>query len=494
MFIYIFNILKKIFLKIKFCGIIYAIYAKRKKMYNLIKNNIFNMNLIARGDNILLALSGGPDSVFLFHNLRKLRETLSFNLYASHINHMYRGKDAMHDEEFVRKLCDKYGIKLFVKRKNATEYAKELKVTEEEAGRVLRYDFFKENLKEVGGGKVALAHNLNDQAETVLQRIIRGTGIDGLSAMSFEKDNLIRPILNVSRDEIMNYLHENNYEYCIDITNTQDIYGRNKIRLNLIPYLEQNFNPNIQSSLYRMSETMERDKKIIEKYIEVKFKEVLKDKSDLRIAMELNLLKTFDIGEIARIIRRGIEELKGNTVNIEMKHIDNAINLISSGKTGKQLNLTDGFTIEISYDNFIINKTVEIVSDFEYNIVLNRINHIDEINKTLFATVADIEDMSEVNIKDKEIISVDYDLIKGSLVARNRRPGDSMIPCGMRGSKKIKDIFIDLKIPKEERESKLIIADDENIIWLEGYRINDKYKVSTVTKKTLNISMGRQHV
>ena len=494
MFIYIFNILKKIFLKIKFCGIIYAIYAKRKKMYNLFKNNIFNMNLIARGDNILLALSGGPDSVFLFHNLRKLRETLSFNLYASHINHMYRGKDAMHDEEFVRKLCDKYGIKLFVKRKNATEYAKELKVTEEEAGRVLRYDFFKENLKEVGGGKVALAHNLNDQAETVLQRIIRGTGIDGLSAMSFEKDNLIRPILNVSRDEIMNYLHENNYEYCIDITNTQDIYGRNKIRLNLIPYLEQNFNPNIQSSLYRMSETMERDKKIIEKYIEVKFKEVLKDKSDLRIAMELNLLKTFDIGEIARIIRRGIEELKGNTVNIEMKHIDNAINLISSGKTGKQLNLTDGFTIEISYDNFIINKTVEIVSDFEYNIVLNRINHIDEINKTLFATVADIEDMSEVNIKDKEIISVDYDLIKGSLVARNRRPGDSMIPCGMRGSKKIKDIFIDLKIPKEERESKLIIADDENIIWLEGYRINDKYKVSAVTKKTLNISMGRQHV
>ncbi|MDD4089945.1 MAG: tRNA lysidine(34) synthetase TilS [Tissierellia bacterium] len=463
-------------------------------MYNLIKNNIFNMNLINSEDNILLALSGGPDSVFLFHNLRKLRETLSFNLYASHINHMYRGKDAMHDEEFVRKLCDKYGIKLFVKRKNATEYAKELKVTEEEAGRVLRYDFFKENLKEVGGGKVALAHNLNDQAETVLQRIIRGTGIDGLSAMSFGKDNLIRPMLNVSRDEIMNYLHENNYEYCIDITNTQDIYGRNKIRLNLIPYLEQNFNPNIQASLYRMSETMERDKKIIEKYVAQKFSEALKEKNENRIVLDLKMLKYLDIGEIGRIIRRGIEELKGNTVNIEMKHIDNAINLISSGKTGKKLNLTDGFTIEISYDNFIINKTVEIVSDFEYNIVLNRINHIDEINKDLVVTVADIEDMTEVNIKDKEIISVDYDLIKGSLVARNRRPGDSMIPCGMRGSKKIKDIFIDLKIPKEERESKLIIADDENIIWLEGYRINDKYKVSAVTKKTLNISMGRQHV
>ncbi|MDD3226635.1 MAG: tRNA lysidine(34) synthetase TilS [Tissierellia bacterium] len=461
-------------------------------MYSLIKNNIIERNLIAPGDNILIALSGGPDSVFLFHNLRKLRETLSFNLYASHINHMYRGKDAMHDEGFVRKLCDKYGIKLFVKRKNATEYAKELKVTEEEAGRVLRYDFFKENLKEVGGGKVAIAHNLNDQAETVLQRIIRGTGIDGLSAMSFQMDNLIRPMLNISRNEIMNYLHENNYDYCIDITNTQDIYGRNKIRLNLIPYLEQNFNPNIQSSLCRMSETMGRDKKIIEKYVEVKFLEALKEKGDLRVVMDLSLLKSLDIGEMGRIIRRGLEELKGNTVNVEMKHIDSAISLIISGKTGKKINLTDGFTVEISYDNFIINKTVEKVPDFEYNIVLNRLNQIDEINKTLFAAVADIADMSEVNIKDKDVISVDYDLIKGSLVARNRRLGDSMIPCGMKGSKKIKDIFIDLKIPKEERDSKLIIADDENIIWLEGYRINDKYKVSAATKKILNISMGRK--
>ncbi|MBP8691897.1 MAG: tRNA lysidine(34) synthetase TilS, partial [Sedimentibacter sp.] len=138
-------------------------------MHELIKNNIINKKLIIDGDNILIALSGGPDSVFLFHNLRKLKDIISFNLYASHINHMYRGKDAMHDEEFVRDLCQKYGVRLFVKRKNAAEYARELKVTEEEAGRVLRYGFFNENLSQIGGGKIALAHNLNDQAETVLQ-------------------------------------------------------------------------------------------------------------------------------------------------------------------------------------------------------------------------------------------------------------------------------------------------------------------------------------
>ncbi|HKM02291.1 MAG TPA: tRNA lysidine(34) synthetase TilS [Sedimentibacter sp.] len=456
-------------------------------MYKLVKSNIREKKLINLGDNILIALSGGPDSVFLFHNLRKLRENLSFNLYASHINHMYRGVDAMHDEEFVRKLCDKYGVKVFVKQKNASEYAKELKVTEEEAGRILRYGFFKDNLNELGGGKVALAHNLNDQAETVLQRIIRGTGIDGLSAMSFEKNKLIRPMLNVSKTEIINYLHENNYEYCIDVTNAQDIYGRNKIRLNLIPYLENNFNPNIQNSLYRMSEAMERDKKIIEKYVELKYAEVLKEKDDHRIVMDLNSLKSLDIGEIGRIIRRGIEILKGNTTNIEMKHIDYAIDLIRAGKTGKKINLTEGFTIEISYDNFIINKTVEKVSDFEYNIVLNKLNYIKEIDKSLFLTVIDIRD---VDFKDKNTLSFDYDLIKGKLKARNRRAGDSIIPCGMSGSKKIKDIFINLKIPAEERKTKLIIADDENILWLEDYRINDKYKVTSATKKILNISIG----
>lgn len=458
-------------------------------MYNLIKKNILEKNLIINGDNVLIALSGGPDSVFLFHNLRKLRDSISFNLYASHINHMYRGEDAMHDEEFVRNLCETYGIKLFVKRKNATEYSKELKVTEEEAGRILRYNFFKENLTEVGGGKVAVAHNLNDQAETVLQRIIRGTGIDGLSAMTFKKANLIRPMLNVSKIEIMNYLYDNNYDYCIDITNSSDIYGRNKIRLNLIPYLEQNFNPNIQNSLYRMSEAMERDKKIIEKYVELKFADVLKEKTHNKIVMDLNLLSSLDIGETGRIIRRAIEELKGNAVNIEMKHIDYSINLIKTGKTGKKINLTEGFTIEISYGNLIINKTVEKINDFEYNIVLNETKYIKEINKNLFLNVIDI---SQADIKNKNIISLDYDEIKGNLVARNRRRGDLMMPCGMNGNKKIKDIFIDLKIPLEERNKKLIIADDENILWLEGYRINDKYKVSAATKKILTISLGGQ--
>ncbi len=455
-------------------------------MYNLVKYNILHHNLINENDNVLIGLSGGPDSVFLFHNLRLLKETLSFNLYASHINHMYRGKDADSDEDFVRNLCHKYDIQLFVKRKNATEYANELHVTEEEAGRILRYNFFRENLESIGSGKIAVAHNLNDQAETVLQRIIRGTGIDGLGAMTFIKDDIIRPILNVKRSEIEKYLKENSYEFCTDKTNTQAIYGRNKIRLNLIPYLEKDFNPNIQNTLFRMSEVMEKDSKIIEKYINIKFDEVLYKKNNSEVFLDLNKLKSMEDYEIGRIIRKAFELIKGNTNNIEMKHIDYASEFIKTGKTGKKINLSEGFIIEISYNNLIIRKIVEKLDNFEYNIIINVPLHIKEIGKTI---ICEILEVTDYDLTNKKSINLDYDKIVGNLVARNRITGDNIIPCGMTGRKKLKDIFIDMKVPAEKRDKILIIADESNILWVEGYRIHNNYKVSSSTKKILKVTI-----
>lgn len=152
--------------------------------------------------------------------------------------------------------------------------------------------------------------------------------------------------------------------------------------------------------------------------------------------------------------------------------------------------MTEGITIEISYDDLLINKMVENVPDFEYNIVLSKLIHIKEVNKYLFCKLIEPKDAV---IEDKNSINIDYDLVKGDLKVRNRRPGDKMVPSGMKGSKKIKDIFIDLKVPTKERNSKLIIADNENILWLEGFRIHDRYKVSPKTKKILNISIGRQN-
>lgn len=464
-------------------------------MISKIHETITKENLIKENDNILIALSGGPDSVFLFHVLRILKDSLSFSLYASHINHMYRGIDADNDENFVVDLCKQYGIKLFIKRKNAAEYAKELKLTEEEAGRKLRYDFFNENLKELGNGKIALAHNLNDQSETVLQRIIRGTGIDGLSAMTYQSQNIIRPILNIEKKHILNYLEKNEYKYCKDYTNELPIYGRNKVRLNLIPYLEENYNPNIQDILFRMSQIMQKDSLIIEKYINNLFDKIVKEKSENRLVIDAELLNTLDSNEIGRLIRRAVKEIKGSTINLEHKHIDYAVLFIKSNKTGKSIDLTDDIKINISYNNIILTKYVEKNYDFEYNInaeeFINISNNgikifIKEIGKSIILNLINRENIHDLKLNE---FYVDYSKIKGNIKIRNRKKSDFMIPFGMNGKKKLKDIFIDNKIPLEDRDKQIILEDDEKIIWLENYRISNQCRTDYNTKKILTISL-----
>lgn len=452
-------------------------------MINKVKNTILKEKLINKGDNILIALSGGPDSVFLFHMLRELKDILSFTLYASHINHMYRGIDADHDEKFVKSLCDKYDIKLFIKRKNATEYAKELKLTEEEAGRKLRYDFFKENLNEINGGKIAVAHNLNDQSETVIQRIIRGTGIDGLSAMSFKAGNLIRPILNINKKEILEYLGKNNYEYCMDYTNSLPIYGRNKIRLNLIPYLESEYNPNIQNVLFRMSRLMYDDSKIIDKYISIKYKECLKETLNDKIVLDLETINKLEDFEIRRVIKIAIKNINGNANNIESKHLDEITKLIRSSSTGKQLTIGGGIIINLSYSDINIRKSIEKCSNFEYNMNINELLYIKEVRKSIIIRTC----KSSEFVKKNDEFYVDYDKIHGKIIVRNRRNSDKMIPFGMHGTKKLKDIFIDNKVPIETRDKIILLEDDNNIIWLENYRISECYRVDKNTERILII-------
>ncbi|QSX05501.1 tRNA lysidine(34) synthetase TilS [Sedimentibacter sp. zth1] len=454
-------------------------------MITSIKNTIIKENLINENDNILIALSGGPDSVFLFHILRLLKDSLSFNIYASHINHMYRGIDANHDEKFVEDLCNRYNIKLFVKRKNATEYAKELKMTEEEAGRKLRYDFFSENLTNIGGGKIAVAHNLNDQSETVLQRIIRGTGVDGLSAMSYKNGNIIRPIIDINKRDIIGFLNDNKYEYCKDYTNDLPIYGRNKIRLNLIPYLEENFNPNIQNVLFRMSKVMNSDSKIIKKHMQILYNESVKQVNSDEVVLDLNYLKSLDENELGRVIRIAIKSLKGNTNNIENKHIQKCIKLIESSITGKQINISDGIIVSISYNDINFRKGIEKKLNFEYNISIGDATYIEEVGKTVLLSIKNLNNY----IKKENEFYVDYDKINGQIKVRNRKNSDSMIPFGMSGRKKLKNIFIDNKVPANMRDKMLILEDSDRIFWLENYRISETYRVSISTKKILAIKI-----
>jgi tRNA(Ile)-lysidine synthase len=452
-------------------------------MEKKVRDNLIKNCNIKENDNILLGLSGGPDSVFLFHILRLLKDELGYNLYCAHVNHMYRGEDAHRDEKFALELCREYGIKCHLMRKHASQYAKELNMTEEEAGRKMRYDFFNKILDNLGGGYISTAHNYNDQVETLLQRIIRGTGIDGLVGMEFKVGNIVRPILDIKRKELEEYLHGKDYQYCIDKTNLEAIYGRNRIRLDFIPYVEDNYNPKFQDSIFRLSQTVKNDREIIEESLEKAYQEVeLSDKGEIRL--ELVKFNRLIKGLKTRVLRHSIEKLKGNLVNVEYSHLDQVMKICQRKNTGKTVIIPGNISIGIEYGNIVV-KTKEEIKDYVYNISIGKSIIIREAKVELSIQMTENEKFD----KTPHRIIVDGDKIKGDLVVRNRRPGDRFVPLGMKGQKKLKDFFIDERIPRDERNKVPVIADRENIIWIAGHRMSDLYKIDQNTEKVLLIEM-----
>jgi len=453
-------------------------------------------NLIEDKDNILIGLSGGPDSMALLFVLLEIKEDIDFNIFIAHVNHGVRGEEALEDEKFVEELANRLSLPYFSKTVNMDEYAKTKKMSSEEAGRELRYEFFREVLSKIGGGKIAVAHNKNDQAETLLMRFLRGTGLEGLKGMEYKKGDIIRPLLGIERKEIEIFLKERNIEYRIDRTNLEPIYGRNKIRLNLIPYIKENFNPNIIDTLWRTSEIVGIDNDFIEMQCDKIYNSVVKERLNNSIILDGNAFVSQHTSIQYRIIRNCLLEINGNLQGFTYKHISDVVFLFLERGTGKSIHLTNNIVAKTSYDDFIIErKEKEENKEFVYPLKLNSITYVKEIGYWFNIKVEPIKQLEIKNINNNEFIKYfDYDKVIGNLCVRSRRSGDRFIPFGMKGSKKVKDYFIDEKIPKDKRDKIPLVVDDKNIIWVVGYRISDQYKITKNTKNVLIIEVKNQHI
>ncbi len=451
--------------------------------------NIVEYNLISHGDNIVIGLSGGPDSMSLLHALIKAQKNMEFTIIVAHVNHGVRGEDALRDQLFVEKLASKLNLIHYSKNVDMVQHGKDMGITAEEAGRELRYGFFREILEKHGGGKIAVAHNKNDQAETLLMRIMRGTGIDGLKGMEFKVGDIIRPILNIYRDEIEDYIEMNQIETVLDKTNLMNIYSRNKVRLEMIPYIERNFNPNIIDSLWRLSQISKVDSEFLEKYSRKKFESIVKLQSHNSIILDMNLLLNEDKSIQQRVIRITIEELASGLQGFSEQHINSILGLVELG-TGKSINLPENLIARTSYENLVIEKGLEYKSqDFLYEVVLGH-NQFTNLYYTFNVEVFHIDRIKEIKM-GRYVKCFDYDKIKGRLAIRNRRAGDKFIPFGMSGSKKLKDYFIDEKVNKEIRKEIPLLIDDENILWVVGYRTSDLYRLTQETKKVLVVTVNK---
>lgn len=449
-------------------------------------NTIKTYKLIDKGDNIVIGVSGGPDSMALLYILNEIKKEFEFSLHVAHVNHLIRGEEADLDQEYVREACEKLHLPFYLKRIEIKEYAKKHKLTEEEAGREIRYEFFNSILKKVGKGKIAVAHNKNDQAETLLMRFIRGTGIDGLKGMEYKNGIIIRPLLDTTRDEIEDFCLKKNINPRIDKTNLEPIYGRNKIRLELIPYIRKNFNEGIIDTLFRMSRIMEIESEFLKQYTLSKCEQVIVKESKKIIKVDKKQFFSLHPAIKSRVIRYCIEKINKSLKGIEEKHIKEILNLVHSNVTGKMINIPKNIRIRINYETFSIEKGghKSEKTQFKYKININETTHIHELNSSLLAKVSNVNKV-DFNNKDDFVKYFDYDKIKGSLYIRNREKGDRFIPLGMKGSKKVKDFFIDEKVPSEKRNYIPLVEDEQNIIWVIGYRMSDVYKITKDTKKVL---------
>lgn len=458
------------------------------KLDKIVWKNILDYNLINSGDNIVVGLSGGSDSMALLYSLLEAQKQIDFNIIVAHVNHGVRGEDALADQLFVEKVAIELNLLYYSKNVDMVQHGKEMRITAEEAGRELRYGFFREILKGHGGGKIAVAHNKNDQAETILMRIMRGTGIDGLKGMEFKVDDIIRPILNILREEIEMYIETKGIETVLDKTNLMPIYSRNKVRLDMIPYIESNFNPNIIDSLWRLSQIARLDNDFLDNYSRKRFMDIVKFQNKNTIILDMNLLTKEDTSIQQRILRISIEKITFSLQGFSEQHINSILNLIYSG-TGKELNLPLDTDVRTSYDDLIIETRSKIKSkDFHYALDLGY-NQFTNLYYTFNVEVLNIDRIKDIHM-GKYIKYFDYDKIRGELNIRNRRPGDKFVPFGMSGTKKLKDYFIDEKVNKEIRKEIPLLIDDENILWVVGYRTSDLYKVTTDTENVLVVSVN----
>ena len=316
------------------------------KKYNMIKDE----------DKVVIGVSGGPDSMTLLNILNNLKEKLNIKIYVAHINHMIR-KEADEETEYVRQFCENIGVDFFAKRVKVEEEAKKQKIGTEEAGRNIRYEFFEEVAKKVGANKIATAHNSNDNAETVLMNIIRGTSVSGLKGIEkIREGKFIRPIIECSREEIEEYCKEQKLDPKYDKTNYENIYTRNKIRNLLIPYLQKEFNPNVIEGINRLSSIAAEEEQFLNNIVEKEYKKLSisvnnvsytqnKPNSNVKVVLDLKEFNKLDNVIKSRLVLYTISKAYGKVTGIEKIHIDDIIKLCKNNIGNKFLTPKKGIKV-----------------------------------------------------------------------------------------------------------------------------------------------------
>ncbi len=450
-------------------------------MLDLVKAFCETENLLSDNDRILIAVSGGVDSMVLLNVLCQLQETFHLQLHVAHLNHQLR-PDSEADATFVVDQAKQKGLAYTLKTLDVASLANENKQSVETAGRHARYQFLNQVSRAEGLEKIALAHHKNDQAETFFLNIIRGANAQGWGGMKAMSDCYIRPLLCVSKSEILQYAKDQNIPFQEDKTNADEQFRRNWVRHRVIPLLEEK-NKNFVDSITRNQVIFRQMADYLRQQAEFELRQLLVSKSNHEISIRRQAFIDHHPALQAELIRLVINNLLGDLNRIESQHILNICDQAKRPTSGQILELPFGLRVNIQPEKLLFTFQIEEFPVLEKQ----ELNIPGEIKWSNWAIKTTLEQANHPQNMGRLSVCMDWSKIETPLVVRSRQPGDRIDPMGLSGHKKIQDIFVDAKVNRTARNQVPLIEDQQGIIWVVGHCQSERTRVTTASKQVLTI-------
>ena len=460
-------------------------------------NFIQKHNLFSAGDRLVVAVSGGGDSVCLLHILVRWRKELGVELHVAHLNHQLRGAESDSDASYVSELARRLDVSATIERRDVAIYRDQKGGSLEEAAREVRYSLLAEIAGGTGASKVVVGHTRDDHIETIVMHLLRGAGTTGLcglqprSALPYGENSgpleIVRPLLELTRQETLDYCQLYNLAPRSDSSNLSSSFLRNRVRLELLPIL-RSYNPSIDKALLRLADISVDDISFIKEKASSLWKKLAGEEGDV-VYLDMSQMATLPRAMQRQIFRRAVKQLRGNLKDVEADHIEAMMDFLLK-PAGKKLCLPDGLTLSTEYGRLVLASAQASICPLPPLKGMSKINIPGETDLPGWRVRADIT--QEVVGDDNGITaSFDLDKVGRELVVRRRRPGDRFQPLGMSQTKKLQDFMVDSRIPRSWRDRVPLTCSPEQILWVVGWRIDDRVKVTENTKKVLRLQFER---
>ena len=458
-----------------------------------VKRTIDHYHLLDKGDRLIVGVSAGVDSMVLLHLLNVFRQQFDLSLIVAHVNHGLRPKESEVEAELVQKESERLGLTFEYGLFNVKEFQKAGGISLQDAARRIRFHYFNVLLQKYSANKIALGHNADDQVETVLLRLMRGSGLKGLKGiLPIREGRVIRPLLEVWRREIESFAEEMKIPYLLDSSNLKENYLRNRLRLTLLPLIEKEYQPNFKEIVLKTSAILREENDYLERGAEEAYHKIVQEEKDA-LSFRLSQYQSLHPAIQWRVLQKMWGRIDKGGMDMEVREgieVDHIYKKLHQLNPSFLLELSHGVSLEKRYDLVTIKKGwAKPVPPFEVELISPGRTYIEEIKREIV-----IEEASRIDkIKDiyrlPDMALLDYQNLQFPLKVRNFRPGDRFQPLGLKGTQKLKEFFIDHKIPKFERPRIPLLISGEMIAWIVGYRINERVRVTEKTQRVLKVKV-----